>query len=64
MPDELLTKALLAARKRGVRVRILVPGPHTDSDTVRLASKAEWGPLLQAGVEITNTSRRCCTPSC
>ena len=36
-----------------MRVRILLPGRHTDSDTVRLASKAEWGPLLQAGVEIS-----------
>ena len=52
VPDELIHKALLAARERKVRVRILVPGEHIDSDTVRLASKAEWGPLLQAGVEI------------
>ncbi len=53
VPDELAIKSLMAARHRGVRVRILLPGPHTDSDTVRLASKAEWGPLLQAGVEIS-----------
>ncbi len=52
VPDELIHKALIAARQRGVRIRILVPGQHIDSDTVRLASKAEWGPLLQAGVEI------------
>ena len=52
VPDELIHKALIAARQRGVTVRILVPGEHIDSDTVRLASKAEWGPLLQAGVEI------------
>jgi cardiolipin synthase len=52
VPDELLVKALLAARHRGVRVRILLPGPITDSETVRLASKAEWGPLLLAGIEI------------
>jgi cardiolipin synthase len=52
VPDALIHKALIAARQRGVRIRILVPGKHIDSDTVRLASKAEWGPLLQAGVEI------------
>ena len=52
VPDELIHKALIAARQRGVTVRILVPGEHIDSDTVRLASKAEWGPLLKAGVEI------------
>jgi cardiolipin synthase len=52
VPDELAVKALLAARQRGVRVRILLPGKHIDSETVRIASKAEWGPLLLAGVEI------------
>ena len=52
VPDALIHKALIDARRRGVRVRVLVPGEHIDSDTVRLASKAEWGPLLQAGVEI------------
>ena len=52
VPDELIVKALIAARQRGVRVRIVLPGPHIDSETVRIASKAEWGPLLQAGVTI------------
>jgi cardiolipin synthase len=52
IPDALLIDALTAARKRGVRVRVLVPGPHIDSMTVKIASKADWGPLLEAGVEI------------
>jgi cardiolipin synthase len=52
VPDELLSRAIVAARKRDVRVRILVPGPYIDSATVRIASKAEWGDLLDAGVEI------------
>lgn len=52
VPDELMVKALIAARHRGVRVRVLLPGPHIDSETVRIASKREWGPLLLAGVEI------------
>jgi cardiolipin synthase len=52
VPDVLVTQAFVAARKRGVRVRILVPGPHIDTEAVRLASKATWGVLLQAGVEI------------
>lgn len=52
IPDELITKALVAARHRGVRIRVLVPGRNTDSDAARLASKAGWGPLLLAGVEI------------
>jgi cardiolipin synthase len=52
VPDDLLIQALVAARQRGVRVRILLPGEHIDSKMVRIASKAEWGDLLQAGVEI------------
>jgi cardiolipin synthase len=52
VPDELTSAALLAALQRGVRVRIIVPGKHIDSDTVRLASKAGWGPLLRAGAQI------------
>ena len=52
VPDRLLIKALTAARNRDVRVRILLPGPHIDSLTVKIASKANWGELLQAGAEI------------
>ncbi len=52
VPDRLLIEALIAARGRGVRVRILLPGTHIDSLTVKIASKADWGALLQAGAEI------------
>jgi cardiolipin synthase len=52
VPDRLLIEALIAARERGVRVRLLLPGPHTDSLTVKIASKADWGELLDAGAEI------------
>ncbi len=52
VPDTLIVEALLAARKRGVRIRVLVPGKHIDSETVRLVSKATWGTLLEAGVEM------------
>lgn len=52
VPDKLLIEALIAARGRGVRVRILLPGPHMDVLTVKIASKAQWGELLQAGAEI------------
>ena len=52
VPDELATRAIIDACKRGVRVRILLPGPHTDAETVRIASKATWGSLLEHGVEI------------
>jgi cardiolipin synthase A/B len=52
IPDALLIEALLEARRRGVRVRVLLPGPHLDSEVVRIASKREWGPLLREGVAI------------
>ena len=52
IPDELITQALLEARKRGVRIRVLAPGKNTDSDAARHASKADWGPMLKAGIEI------------
>ena len=52
VPDPLAIKALVAASKRGVRIRVIVPGEHIDSDIVSIASKSQWGELLQSGVEI------------
>jgi cardiolipin synthase len=52
LPDNNEVRQLVAARKRGVRVRIIVPGPLTDSAAVRRASRSTWGELLRAGVEI------------
>lgn len=52
VPDRLLVEALIAARGRGVRVRVLLPGPYIDSWSVKIASRAAWGELLQAGIEI------------
>ena len=52
VPDLLTTNALADAAKRGVNVQIITVGRHADSETVRRASRARWGPLLEAGVEI------------
>jgi cardiolipin synthase len=52
VPDEAARKALRAALGRGARVRIIVPGRHTDQPLVREASRASWGELLEAGAEI------------
>jgi cardiolipin synthase len=51
VPDELSMKALVDAAKRGVRIRIITPGEHVDTQTVRRASRATWGDLLEAGVQ-------------
>jgi cardiolipin synthase len=52
VPDALTMRALVEALRRGVKLRIIVPGEHIDSDAVRGASRAEWGPLLGAGAVI------------
>jgi cardiolipin synthase A/B len=52
IPDALMSHELIKARARGVRIRILLPDKHIDSETVRIATKRTWGPLLQCGVEI------------
>lgn len=52
VPDALTLRALVEAMQRGVRLRIIVPGKHIDSETVRRASRATWGPLLAAGAVI------------
>lgn len=49
VPDELAIAELVAALRRGVRVRIVVPGRHIDSPVTRRASRARWGALLEAG---------------
>lgn len=52
VPDELTTQALVDAMRRGVRLRIITPGPHIDAEVVKKASRAGWGPLLAEGAEI------------
>lgn len=53
VPDDLTLNALVAALQRGVKLRIIVPGEHIDSDTLRYASRARWGALLTAGALIS-----------
>ena len=52
VPDDLSLDTLVAALRRGVRVRILVPGKYTDKTLVRRASRSRWGRVLEAGAEI------------
>lgn len=52
VPDDVALAALGAAARRGVRVQVILPGPHMDMPIVRRASRASWGALLEAGVEI------------
>jgi cardiolipin synthase len=52
VPDELTIQTMIRARQRGVSIDVVVPGRHTDALVVRRASRACWGPLLEAGVAI------------
>jgi cardiolipin synthase len=52
VPDKLTINAIVEATRRGVKVQIVTPGKHIDTHTVREASRAGWGDLLKAGVEI------------
>jgi cardiolipin synthase len=52
VPDEAAIAELAAAARRGVRLRIIVPGENIDWNVVRRASRSRWGPLLAAGAEI------------
>lgn len=52
LPDRALRRALARTAHRGVRVRVIVPGAHTDQRFVRLASRRMYGELLEAGVRI------------
>jgi cardiolipin synthase len=52
VPDRLTVDALVAAARRGVRVRIVVPGHYTDARVGRWAAQALYGDLLNAGIEL------------
>jgi cardiolipin synthase len=50
LPDKGIREELVkAARERHVKVRILVPGDHTDHKVVRASSRSNYGELLKAG---------------
>ncbi len=51
VPDQATLQNLMVAARRGVRVRLVLPA-RNDSRLVGLASRALYGPLLDAGVRI------------
>ena len=51
-PDRVALQTIREAVHRGVKVQILLPGPHTDAALVQSASRASWGEILKAGAEI------------
>jgi cardiolipin synthase A/B len=51
-PDTYFIDLLSDTARRGVRVEILLPGPHTDQRACQLAGQHHYTRLLQAGVHI------------
>lgn len=52
LPDRAMRRALVCAVRRGVRVRVIVPGRLSDQRLVRLASRRMYGELLEGGVRV------------
>jgi cardiolipin synthase len=52
VPRPAFIEALCAAAGRGVKVRVVVPGPHIDKSLVRTAGRAAYDELLDGGVRI------------
>jgi cardiolipin synthase len=52
VPSRKLLRALKRAARRGVEVRLLLPGPYTDHPAVRHAGRRFYGGLLRAGVRV------------
>jgi cardiolipin synthase len=52
VPDDRTKTELISARQRGVGVEVIVPGEIIDTKVTRRASRSQWGPLLEAGINI------------
>lgn len=52
VPGKIARKVLLEARARGVKIKVIVPGPVMDSESARHASRYHCGELLENGIEI------------
>ena len=52
LPDRALRRALVRAARRGVRVRVIVPGKYSDQRLVRLASRRMYKELLAGGIRL------------
>ena len=53
LPDETTAGLLIAAVKRGVDVRVIVPSDeHNDVPATKAAGRSSFGPLLEGGVKI------------
>lgn len=52
LPDRAFRTAFVRAARKGVAIRVVLPGSRTDQHWVRMASRRMFGELLDAGVRI------------
>jgi cardiolipin synthase A/B len=52
LPDSSMLKELVRAARRGVDIKVIVPGKKSDHGLTRSSSRRLYGELLQAGVRI------------
>jgi len=52
LPDRAILNEILAARRRGVHVELIVPGKYIDAWPLRYFSRLQYNKLLKAGVHI------------
>jgi cardiolipin synthase A/B len=51
-PRPAFVQVLCEAAERGVRARVVVPGPHIDKEFVRIAGRDTYEQMLECGVEV------------
>jgi cardiolipin synthase len=56
-PDDQLLDAFCRAAERGVEVQLMFPGEHADKRFVRLGGEADYGVLLERGVDLRTYER-------
>jgi cardiolipin synthase len=57
VPDAQIRESLVQAARRGVDVRVMIPGRHIDMPLLRMASQRHYGELLEGGVRIFEYER-------
>jgi cardiolipin synthase len=52
LPDKSMRAELVRAKKRGVDIRVIVPGKHSDHSLTRSSGRKAYGDLLKVGADI------------
>jgi cardiolipin synthase len=52
LPDKSMREELVRARRRGITVKVVVPGHHADHTMTRSSGRSVYGDLLKSGAEI------------